>query len=115
MTFFFNGGREAAFDLEDRQLVSSPKVATYNLQPEMSVGGVAEAVSETSPNQHRQTCWGWGLGGGMAAVSHPLNGTEGVGVPSLLVQLNTPLPPASGGGGNEGWQVSVCDVQPGPS
>ena len=47
MTFFFNGGCEAAFDLEDRQLVPSPKVATYDLQPEMSVGGVAEAVSDT--------------------------------------------------------------------
>lgn len=54
MTFFFNGGCEAAFDLEDRQLVPSPKVATYDLQPEMSVGGVAEAVSDT-PTQPTQT------------------------------------------------------------
>lgn len=49
MTFFFNGGHEVAFDLEDRQLVLSPKVATYDLQPEMSVGGVAEAVSGATP------------------------------------------------------------------
>ena len=52
VTFFFNGGREAAFDLEDRQLVPSPKVATYDLQPEMSVGGVAEAVSDTPSSQN---------------------------------------------------------------
>ena len=36
VTFFFNGGREKPFTGEDRVLVSSPKVATYDLQPEMS-------------------------------------------------------------------------------
>jgi len=36
VTFFFNGGEEAPFDLEDRILVPSPDVATYDLQPEMS-------------------------------------------------------------------------------
>jgi 2,3-bisphosphoglycerate-independent phosphoglycerate mutase len=36
VTFFFNGGREAAFPGEDRLLVPSPKVATYDLKPEMS-------------------------------------------------------------------------------
>ncbi len=36
VTFFFNGGREQAFEREDRILVPSPKVATYDLQPEMS-------------------------------------------------------------------------------
>ena len=36
VTFFFNGGREAPFAGEDRTLVPSPKVATYDLQPEMS-------------------------------------------------------------------------------
>ena len=44
VTFFFNGGREAAFDGEDRSLVPSPKVATYDLQPEMNAAGVAEKV-----------------------------------------------------------------------
>jgi 2,3-bisphosphoglycerate-independent phosphoglycerate mutase len=44
VTFFFNGGREAPFPGEDRTLVPSPKVATYDLQPEMSAAGVAEAV-----------------------------------------------------------------------
>ena len=36
VTFFFNGGREAPFEGEDRVLVPSPKVATYDLKPEMS-------------------------------------------------------------------------------
>ena len=44
MTFFFNGGREKAFEGEDRCMVPSPKVATYDLQPEMSAAGVAEEV-----------------------------------------------------------------------
>lgn len=36
VTFFFNGGREMVFKGEDRQLIPSPKVATYDLLPEMS-------------------------------------------------------------------------------
>ena len=42
VTFFFNGGRDTPFEEEDRQLVNSPKVATYDLQPEMSAQGVCE-------------------------------------------------------------------------
>ena len=42
VTFFFNGGREAPFENEDRILVNSPKVATYDLQPEMSAYLVAD-------------------------------------------------------------------------
>lgn len=41
VTYFFNGGQEKAFDGEDRCLVPSPKVATYDLQPEMSLPQVA--------------------------------------------------------------------------
>ena len=44
VTYFLNGGREAPFDGEDRVLVPSPKVATYELQPEMSAPGVTDAV-----------------------------------------------------------------------
>ena len=36
MTFFFNGGRETPFDNEERKLIQSPDVKTYDLQPEMS-------------------------------------------------------------------------------
>lgn len=46
VTFFFNGGREAQFEGEDRILVPSPKVATYDLQPEMSAPEVAEKLVE---------------------------------------------------------------------
>lgn len=46
VTFFFSGGREEAFKGEHRILVNSPKVATYDLQPEMSAPELAEKVSE---------------------------------------------------------------------
>ena len=44
VTFFFNGGREAPFPGEDRVMIPSPRVATYDLAPEMSAAGVADAV-----------------------------------------------------------------------
>jgi 2,3-bisphosphoglycerate-independent phosphoglycerate mutase len=44
VTYFFNGGREAIFDGESRHLEPSPKVATYDLQPEMSAYPLSEAV-----------------------------------------------------------------------
>ena len=44
VTFFLNGGREEPFPGEERVLVPSPKVATYDLQPEMSAHGVTEEV-----------------------------------------------------------------------
>jgi 2,3-bisphosphoglycerate-independent phosphoglycerate mutase len=46
VTYFFNGGREAPLPGEDRRLVPSPKVATYDLQPEMSAAGVADVIVE---------------------------------------------------------------------
>ncbi|HET9409660.1 MAG TPA: 2,3-bisphosphoglycerate-independent phosphoglycerate mutase [Candidatus Sulfotelmatobacter sp.] len=44
VTYFFNGGVEQPFPGEDRTLVPSPKVATYDLKPEMSAAGIADAV-----------------------------------------------------------------------
>jgi len=44
VTFFFNGGREEPFEGERRIMIPSPKVATYDLQPEMSAPGVADAI-----------------------------------------------------------------------
>lgn len=44
VTFFFNGGREAPYENEDRILVPSPKVATYDLKPEMSALEVKEKL-----------------------------------------------------------------------
>ena len=46
VTFFFNGGREAEFKGERRILIPSPKVATYDLQPEMSAIKVTDAIVE---------------------------------------------------------------------
>ena len=44
VTFFFNGGREAPYEGEDRILVASPKVATYDLKPEMSAYEVKDKL-----------------------------------------------------------------------
>ncbi len=44
VTYFFNGGVEKPFPGEDRVMVQSPKVATYDLKPEMSAAGIADAV-----------------------------------------------------------------------
>ena len=46
VTYFLNGGREEPFEGEDRILVPSPKVATYDLQPPMSAAGVTDALVE---------------------------------------------------------------------
>ena len=50
VTFFFNGGREAAFALEDRILVPSAKVATYDLHPEMSAPEITERLVQVIDN-----------------------------------------------------------------
>ena len=44
VTYFFNGGREAPFANEDRALIPSPKVATYDLKPEMSAPEVTDEL-----------------------------------------------------------------------
>lgn len=46
VTFFFSGGREDEFSGERRLLIPSPKVATYDLQPEMSAKGITHAICE---------------------------------------------------------------------
>lgn len=47
VTFFFNGGREAPYDGEERILVASPKVATYDLKPEMSAFEVCDKLVDS--------------------------------------------------------------------
>jgi 2,3-bisphosphoglycerate-independent phosphoglycerate mutase len=44
VTYFFNGGREVAFEHEDREMIPSPKVATYDLQPSMSAEEVTDEL-----------------------------------------------------------------------
>jgi 2,3-bisphosphoglycerate-independent phosphoglycerate mutase len=44
VTFFFSGGRETPFEGEKRIMIPSPKVATYDLQPEMSAEGITDAI-----------------------------------------------------------------------
>ena len=52
VTFFFSGGREATFEGEERILVASPKVATYDLQPQMSAPEVASKLIAHMTAQH---------------------------------------------------------------
>lgn len=52
VTFFFSGGRETPFENENRILVHSPKVATYDLQPEMSTQEIADRVIENIYTDH---------------------------------------------------------------
>ncbi|KAK3720649.1 hypothetical protein LTR37_003699 [Vermiconidia calcicola] len=46
VTFFFNGGQEVQYDNEERDLIPSPKVATYDLEPKMSAMAVADKMCE---------------------------------------------------------------------
>ncbi len=51
VTFFFNGGQELPYEGEERILIGSPKVSTYDLQPEMSAYEVADALCEELDKQ----------------------------------------------------------------
>lgn len=51
VTFFFNGGHDHPFPGEDRRMVPSPKVATYDLQPEMSAAGVCDILCDALANR----------------------------------------------------------------
>jgi 2,3-bisphosphoglycerate-independent phosphoglycerate mutase len=46
VTYFFNGGNEKPYPGEEREMVPSPKVATYDLKPEMSAQGITEVVKK---------------------------------------------------------------------
>ena len=54
VTFFFNGGVEKGFEKEERYLIASPKVATYDLQPEMSAQEVADKVAEVVKSKENE-------------------------------------------------------------
>ncbi|MCX6324843.1 MAG: 2,3-bisphosphoglycerate-independent phosphoglycerate mutase [Sphingobacteriales bacterium] len=57
VSFFFSGGREQPFEGESRIMIPSPKVATYDLQPEMSAAAVTDAVVKSiENNQHDFIC-----------------------------------------------------------
>ena len=55
VTFFFNGGEERMFEGEDRILINSPKVATYDLKPEMSIYEVTDALIEAIESKKYDT------------------------------------------------------------
>ena len=54
VTFFFSGGREATFEGEERVLITSPDVATYDLKPEMSALEVTDAIIESIENRSHE-------------------------------------------------------------
>jgi len=57
VTFFFSGGREEPFEGEERILIPSPKVATYDLQPEMSAPELRDAIkSKLEEGEHEFIC-----------------------------------------------------------
>lgn len=56
VTYFFNGGEEKAFEGEERILIPSPKVATYDLQPEMSAPEVTDALCEQLAAEKYHLC-----------------------------------------------------------
>ncbi|MXV15840.1 2,3-bisphosphoglycerate-independent phosphoglycerate mutase [Hufsiella ginkgonis] len=52
VTFFFSGGREQPFEGETRLMIPSPKVATYDLKPEMSAEGIRDAICREMKDNH---------------------------------------------------------------
>jgi 2,3-bisphosphoglycerate-independent phosphoglycerate mutase len=54
VTFFFNGGLEKQFKGEERHMIDSPKVATYDKLPKMSVQGVANKVAQVVKENQRE-------------------------------------------------------------
>jgi len=52
VTYFFNGGNETPFTNEDRELIPSPKVATYDLQPEMSAKALTTTLIQAIESRH---------------------------------------------------------------
>jgi 2,3-bisphosphoglycerate-independent phosphoglycerate mutase len=56
VTYFFNGGREEPYEGENRMIIPSPKVATYDLQPEMSAPEVADALCEQLESEKNHLC-----------------------------------------------------------
>jgi len=83
VTFFFSGGREQEFDGESRILISSPKVATYDLQPEMSAFLVKDAiVKELHKNEVDFVCLNFANGdmvghtGEMSAILKAVNAVD---------------------------------------
>jgi len=81
VTFFFSGGRETPFDGEDRILVQSPKVATYDLQPQMSAPEVTEhAIEAINKNCYDFICLNY--------ANSDMVGHTGV-YPAILIALST--------------------------
>ncbi len=115
VTYFFNGGREEPFPLEDRKLIPSPKVATYDLQPQMSAPEVAAVVHEACQSGSHDVIVVNFANGDM--VGHTGNYAAAVEAVATLDRLLSEIMPPSLAAGTT-WLVTAdhgnCDEMIGP-
>ena len=117
VTYFFNGGREEPFPGEQRTLVPSPKVATYDLQPEMSAAGVADAlVASVSARQHDVVICNFanpdmvGHTGSLPAAIKAIQAVDGClarVIPAILASGGTALVTADHGNAEQMWDYEL--------
>jgi 2,3-bisphosphoglycerate-independent phosphoglycerate mutase len=117
VTYFFNGGREEPFRGEDRVLVPSPKVATYDLQPSMSAEGVADAlIASVSARRHDVVICNFanpdmvGHTGSLEAAIKAIQTVDGClarVIPAILAAGGTALVTADHGNAEQMWDYEL--------
>ena len=125
VTFFFNGGVEAPYPGEDRVLVASPKVATYDLQPEMSAYEVTEkCVERIESGAYDVIILNFAncdvdatlKMGGIAMISADHGNAEQMlqsdGVSPMTAHTTNPVPFILCGAGNELREGRLADIAP---
>jgi 2,3-bisphosphoglycerate-independent phosphoglycerate mutase len=117
VTYFFNGGREEQFAGEDRILVPSPKVPTYDLQPEMSAAGIADAfVADVAAHKHDVIICNFAnpdMVGHTGSLDAAINAIKAVDtclariIPALLQAGGTALVTADHGNAEQMWDYTT--------
>jgi 2,3-bisphosphoglycerate-independent phosphoglycerate mutase len=117
VTYFFNGGREEPLPGEDRVLVPSPRVATYDLKPEMSAAGVADAlVASVSARKHDVVICNFanpdmvGHTGSLDAAIKAITTVDGClarVIPAILAAGGTALVTADHGNAEQMWDYEL--------
>jgi 2,3-bisphosphoglycerate-independent phosphoglycerate mutase len=117
VTYFFNGGREEPFPGEERTLIPSPKVATYDLQPEMSAAGVADALAASvSSRRHDVVICNFanpdmvGHTGSLPAAIKAIQAVDGClarVIPAILAAGGTALVTADHGNAEQMWDYEL--------
>jgi 2,3-bisphosphoglycerate-independent phosphoglycerate mutase len=117
VTYFFNGGREAPYEGEDRVLVPSPKVPTYDLMPEMSAEGIADAlVADVTEKKHDVIICNFAnpdmvghtgsLDAAIAAIK-AVDGCLGRVIPAILAAGGTAIVTADHGNAEQMWDYTT--------